>query len=85
MTSVASRKRGAVWYPWSMNDVQEKLGELETKGWTIAAVATEIGVHRETVSRWKAGATYPINVMPVILALDGLARRRRVPKRKRYE
>ena len=67
-----------------MNDVQEILEALAANGWSIAAVAGELGTHRETVSRWKSGNTYPAMPGPILLALKGLAKRKRVPKGKRY-
>ena len=53
-------------------------------GWTLAALADELGVSAQTVMRWKAGTMYPVNATPVMAALESLARRRRIPKRKRY-
>jgi len=67
-----------------MNDVQKAVGVLVGKGWSLAAIADEMGVHAETVMRWNAGSNYPVNAKPVMLALDALAHRRRIPKRKRY-
>ena len=54
------------------------------RGWTLAALADELGVSGQTVMRWKAGAMYPVNARPVLAALEGLTRRRRIPKKKRY-
>lgn len=67
-----------------MNDVQQAVGVLVGKGWSLAAIADELQVHAETVMRWKAGSTYPVNSRPVVLALVALSQRRRIPKRKRY-
>jgi transcriptional regulator with XRE-family HTH domain len=67
-----------------MNDVQQALINLLERGWSIAAIADEMGTHRETVSRWKHGHTYPAPARPVVLALEGISRRGWVPKRKRY-
>ena len=58
---------------------------LVDKGWSLAAIADELGVHAETVMRWKAGSHQPTTAKPVILALEGLLKRQRVPKRKRYK
>ncbi len=68
-----------------MNDVQEALARLQEKGWTIAAIADELGVHRETVSRWRSATSYPDLSRPTLMALEMLAKRQRVPKRKRYK
>ena len=77
-------KGNMVIYNPGMNDVQEAIGVLVGKGWSLAAIADELQVHAETVMRWKAGSTYPVNSRPVAMALEALSRRRRVPKRKRY-
>ena len=71
-------------YNVGMANVQEAVEELVGKGWSLAAISDEMEVHAETVMRWNAGSNYPINAKPVVLALNALARRRRIPKRKRY-
>ena len=68
-----------------MNDVQELLTELRSKGWTKAAISDEIGVEYDTVARWERGVRYPNNVGGVKLQLSELLRRRRVPKKRRYK
>ena len=68
-----------------MNDVQEKIAELQAKGWTLAALADELGNSVNAVEKWKAGDRYPANVGSVLLAMDALAKRRRVPKKRRYQ
>jgi transcriptional regulator with XRE-family HTH domain len=67
-----------------MNDVQTKLHELHEKGWTQAAIADELDVHKGTVNRWRLGQTYPPMPRPVLMALDILLKRRRIPKKRRY-
>ena len=67
-----------------MDDVQVVVRALVDRGWSLAAIADELGVHAETVMRWKAGSHQPTNTKPVILVLEGLLKRQRVPKRKRY-
>ena len=68
-----------------MNDVQDAVFRLVEKGWSLAALGDELGVNAETVMRWKAGSHYPVNSRPVILALERLMLRRRIPKRRRYK
>ena len=63
-----------------MNDVQVELEKLAVKRWTMAAVATELGINQVTVRRWRSGLTYPDVPGPILLALKGLAKRKRVPK-----
>ena len=69
---------------YSMNDVQVVLGELQEKGWTLAAIAEELGVAANTVVRWHLDDRYPANSTAVKVILGQLKRRRRIPKRKRY-
>jgi hypothetical protein len=59
--------------------------ELQRRGWTIAAIADEVGVSWETVSRWRAGKHPPQNPKLVELGLGRLLSLRRVPKRRRYK
>ena len=68
-----------------MNDVQVMLGELQEKGWTLAAIADELGVAANTVVRWHSGDRYPANSTGVKVILGQLKLRRRIPKRKRYK
>ena len=67
-----------------MNDVQVELEKLAAKRWTMAAVATELGINRVSVSRWRAGATYPSVPEPILVVLRTLLKRKKVPKMKRY-
>ena len=67
-----------------MNDMQEKIAALEEKGWSLRAIADEIETHWTTVARWKAGSQYPDHAHLVLMALDGLLARKRIPKRRRY-
>lgn len=67
-----------------MNDIQEKLAGLQSKGWTLAAIADELEVTVNAAEKWKAGDTYPRNSKGVLLVLDVLAKRKRIPKQRRY-
>ncbi len=67
-----------------MNDVQQRLKDLQDRGWTVAAVADEIGLTVSAVEKWKAGDRYPGNSKLALMGLDGLLRRKRVPKQRRY-
>ncbi len=67
-----------------VNDVQELLVQLKANGWTLAAIADEMGTHYNTVQKWSAGHRSPANSGAVIQVLEGLLRRRRVPKQRRY-
>ena len=65
-----------------MNDVQLKLGELKEQGWSLAALADELGMHWNTVNRWDKGTRYPDNPRPVVMALDALTKRKPPPRRR---
>jgi transcriptional regulator with XRE-family HTH domain len=68
-----------------MNDVQTRIAQLQEKGWTLAALADELGVTPNAVEKWKAGDRYPRLEKPVLDALDRLAKMKRVPKKRRYQ
>ena len=65
-----------------MNDVQQKLVELRERGWSVASMADELGVHNMTVHRWVSGNRYPENSKPVLMALDTLVKRKPPPRRR---
>ena len=67
-----------------MPEIQELLAQLQAKGWTIAAIADELGMARHSVAGWKAGKHEPANSKVVGAALKQLSSRRRIPKRRRY-
>ena len=66
-----------------MNPVQEKIAALEKSGWSLAAVADELGVSYNTVQKWKSGDRQPATSKVVLQGLDALGQRKRVPKRRR--
>jgi len=68
-----------------MNDVQIKINELQEKGWTLAALADELGVTVNAVEKWKAGNRYPSNAKAVLIVLEQLSDRKRIPKKRRYK
>lgn len=67
-----------------MNEVQERIVQLQEKGWTLAALADELGVTVNAVEKWKAGNRSPSNLKSVLTLLGQLNKRRRIPKKKRY-
>ena len=66
-----------------MSAVQERLSDLEGKGWSLAAIADEMGIAYNTVQKWKAGDRCPSNIKAVLQSLDALCRRKRVPRKRR--
>jgi len=68
-----------------MNNIQAKLAELEEKGWTLTAIADELEISHNAVEKWKAGDRYPRNAKAVLIVLDQLSKRKRIPKKKRYK
>ena len=67
----------------AMNDVQEKLLELKDRGWTMAAIADELGVSHMAVFRWQKGMRNAENSRSVLHMLDALMKRKRIPKQRR--
>lgn len=67
-----------------MNEAQERIIQLQEKGWTLAAVADELGLTVNAVEKWKAGSRHPASPKATLAMLDQLAKRKRIPKRKRY-
>lgn len=67
-----------------MNEIQERIAQLEQKGWTLAALADEIGVTKNAVEKWKAGDRQPANPKAIFALIDEITSRKRIPKRKRY-
>jgi hypothetical protein len=67
-----------------MTDVQTIIADLKAKGWTLAAIADEVGVTWFTVKRWETGEQYPDTPKPVLMMLDSLLKRKRIPKQRRY-
>ena len=68
-----------------MTDVRVRLAELMGKGWTLAAIADEVGVTWRTMKRWETGETYPDTPKPILAALAVLLARKRIPKKRRYQ
>ena len=64
--------------------VQIKLATLQKKGWTLAALADELGQKVNTLEKWKAGQRNPANQKAVLAMLEQLERRKRIPKQRRY-
>jgi len=67
-----------------MNEIQTKIAELHEKGWTLAAIADELEVTVNAVEKWKAGDRQPQNSKGVLMLLDQLMNKKRIPKQKRY-
>lgn len=66
------------------NEIQMRIIQLVGKGWTLAAIADELGVTSDTVELWKAGKRNPTNAKGILLMLDKVLEKRRIPKKKRY-
>ncbi|MDO8531995.1 MAG: helix-turn-helix transcriptional regulator [Dehalococcoidia bacterium] len=67
-----------------MNDVQKAMAALQARGWTVAALADELGVTVSAAEKWKAGQRYPANAKAILALLDQIDKRKRVPKQRRY-
>ena len=67
----------------AMNEIQDRLLALKEKGWTMAAIADELGVSNMTIFTWQKGTRNAENALSVLYKLDSLLVRKRIPKRKR--
>lgn len=66
------------------SEIQLRIIQLVEKGWTLAAIADELGVTSDTVELWRAGKRNPTNAKAVLLMLDKVLKKKRIPKQKRY-
>ncbi len=66
------------------NEIQTKIAELQEKKWTLASIADELEITVNAVEKWKAGNRQPRNAKAVIMLLDQLLNKKRVPKQRRY-
>ncbi len=55
-----------------MNDVPDIVSSLQKQGWTLAALAAELGVTTNAVEKWKAGDRSPTNLKLVQASLERL-------------
>lgn len=67
-----------------MSQVQHMLIDLHGRGWTIPAIADELGLSASTIEKWKSGARHPSGQKMVVAALEELLGRKRLPRRRRY-
>ena len=67
-----------------MSEVQDTIAQLQQNGWTLAALADEVGVTANAVEKWKAGGRNPSSAKAVLVLLDQLAKQKRIPKKRRY-
>ena len=67
-----------------MNDVQEKIAQLQKNGWSITALSERIEQARVTVDKWKSGERYPASPKAILILLDQVIKEKRVPKQRRY-
>ncbi len=67
-----------------MNDIQLRIVQLQEKGWTLAAIARGLNVTVNAVEKWKAGNRYPANSKAILMLLESLSNKKRIPKKKRY-
>ena len=65
-------KIDAVWYYPIMNKVQKRIAVLRELGWTLAAIADELGVTVNAVEKWQAGQRVPSNLKSILAHLDQL-------------
>lgn len=66
------------------NEIQLRIAQLAEKGWTLAAIADELGVTSDTVELWKAGKRNPTNAKAILAMLVTVLKKKSIPKKKRY-
>ena len=66
------------------SEIQTKIAQLLEKGWTLAAIADELGVKSDTVENWRAGRRHPTNAKAVLAMLDSISKKKQIPKKRRY-
>ncbi len=66
------------------SEIQTKISQLVEKGWTLAAIADELGVTSDTVENWRAGRRNATNAKGVLTILDTLLKKKQIPKKRRY-
>lgn len=66
------------------NEIQLQIDQLVEKGWTLAAIADELGVTSDTIELWRAGKRHPTNARGILLMLDKVLEKKRIPKQRRY-
>ena len=66
-----------------MNEVQARIVALESKEWTLANIARELGITPDAVGKWKRNERYPKPDKPILSALDALLKKK-PPKKKIY-
>jgi len=69
----------------TMNEIQARIAGLQEKGWTLAALADELGVTVNAVEKWRAGDRQPTNSKAIFALIDEIAVRKRIPKKRRYK
>ena len=66
---------------WKDNNVQVLLKALEEKGWTLEAIADDLGNDNSELVRWKNGERYPQNSRSVCFHLENLLQQQRTPEK----
>ncbi len=66
------------------SEIQSRIAKLVEKGWTLAAIADELGVTSDTVEHWRAGRRNATNAKAILAMLDTLLKKKRIPKQRRY-
>lgn len=57
-------------YPKRFFSIRVRAAIAEGKGWSLAAVADEMGIAYNTAQKWKAGDRNPSNAKAVLQSLD---------------
>ena len=66
------------------NEIQSRIAQLVEAGWTLAAIADELGVKPDTVENWRPGRRNPTNAKAILAMLEKVLKIKRIPKQRRY-
>ena len=58
------------------------IDRLRAKGWTLSAIARQLGGPGNTVNKWWLGDREPVYAEFILAALEKLEKRKRIPERK---
>ena len=78
-------RSGAAISVWARDEARNESAaeELAMLGAEVQTIGCDVSSER-AVEYWKAGQRYPENAKMVLMGLDALLRRRRIPKQRRY-
>ena len=68
----------------NMNDIKDRINLLNNAGWTYSALADELQLSYEGLRTWRTGIRNPRHTKAILMLLDNLSKRKRIPPKRRY-